>query len=187
MEIIDTFPIWTLAAVIFGLRVVDVSLGTVRTLSVVQGWVPLAMALGFTEILVWVTAISHVITNISQHPYLPFAYAGGFAVGNAVGITLERRLALGNVAVRLITEYGEQVTKALGDLSHVVTSINGTGSHGPVQLLYITCQRRNLAKLIATARNIDTALFYVVERFAETSRLAPLPQPTGWRAVLKKK
>ena len=187
METLITLPAWALALMIFSLRVVDVSLGTMRTLMVVQGRVPYAVAMGFVEVLLWTTAISQVITNIGQYPLLAVAYAGGFATGNAVGITLERFLAFGTSAARIITSKGASVAARISTMAHVVTSITGSGSNGQVTLLYVTCERRILRDMITQAQAIDPHLFYVIERFSETSRLAPILQPTGWRAVLKKK
>lgn len=187
MDLFNLLPLWGIALMIFLLRIIDVSLGTIRTIAVVQGRVPFAVALGFVEIILWVTAIAQVIAHVSQHPILPIAYAGGFACGNAVGITLEKKLAIGNIAIRIITAHGKAVAHAVGAFSHVVTIIEGSGGDKPVSLIYLTCKRRTLPSVIQIAQAIDTDLFYVVERFAETSRLAPIPQPTGWRAVLKKK
>ena len=95
MILLNDMPIWLLALMIFFLRVIDVTMGTFRTLSVVQGHVKLSVVLGFLEVFIWIFAISQVITRIGEHPLLAFAFAGGFAAGNAVGITLERRIGLG--------------------------------------------------------------------------------------------
>ncbi len=83
----------------------DVSLGTLRTISVVHGRTRVSVVLGFFEVLVWVTAVSQVITRLDESPWLAVAYAGGFAAGNAVGIALEKRLKLGSVVVRIITAH----------------------------------------------------------------------------------
>ena len=63
MECIATVPIWLLAVIIFLLRTVDVSMGTVRTLAIVEGRLVASTALGFFEVLVWIVAISQVITR----------------------------------------------------------------------------------------------------------------------------
>src|SRR3989304_8159894 len=61
MGFLETLPIWFLAGLIFSLRIFDVSLSTMRTISVVTGRIRFSVFLGFVEILVWVTAISQVI------------------------------------------------------------------------------------------------------------------------------
>ena len=183
----DTDSVGVLAATIFVLRICDVSLGTLRTISVVNGRLRLSVALGFFEILLWVTAISQVILRVTEHPVLVIAYAGGFATGNAVGILLERRLALGTCVVRLISKQGEAVASILASFGKVVGVFQSELGGEQARLVFATLTRRELPKAVAKAREIDPALFYVVERFSEASHLTPLPAATGWRAVLKKK
>lgn len=187
MSFLDTLHPALLALLIVGLRIFDVSLGTLRTLSVVQGRSRISVAVGFIEVLVWVTAVSQVVTKIHVYPWLAVAYAGGFALGNAGGIWLERRLALGTTAIRLITTRGREVVDITGKYGHVITQLASGPADDPHVLIYATCRRRALPALLKEARDEDPELFYVIERFAETSALDPLPEPTGWRAFFKKK
>lgn len=60
MEFTQGLGVGVIAVLIFTLRVCDVSLGTLRTISVVNGRLALSVILGFCEILLWVTAVSHV-------------------------------------------------------------------------------------------------------------------------------
>lgn len=193
MEFLQAMPVWTIAILIFGLRVVDVSLGTLRTISVVHGRITVSMLVGFFEILIWITAVSQVVLRVQEQPMLIVAYAGGFAVGNACGIALERRLAFGSCVVRMISGVERQgaertsLADRLRALGQVVTTFRGEGRDGPRTLLFTTCPRRDLERIVATATAADPALFYTVERFTQADHATPLPHPTGWRAVLKKK
>ena len=187
MTFID-LPVGALAILVFLLRIVDVSLGTIRTLAVVHGRVPLAVMLGFIEVSIWVLAVGQVVTRLGDRPWLVLAFAAGFAVGNAVGIWLERRLAIGVAVVRMITnESPDQLRRAVEPLVTGFTSFRGDGTDGPRTLVYVSCPRRCLPSLLRAARAVDAELFYVVERFSELGGLGPLPHATGWRAVLKKK
>ncbi len=56
--------IFTMIFVFFA-RILDVSLGTLRILLIARGYKYIAPALGFAEILVWLTAISQVLQNLS--------------------------------------------------------------------------------------------------------------------------
>jgi uncharacterized protein YebE (UPF0316 family) len=188
MDFIDGVPLWLVAASIFSLRIVDVSLGTIRTLFVVQGRLIVAVMIGFVEVLVWVTAVSQVIVRINDSPLLVLAFAGGFATGNAVGILLERRLAIGTCVLRMIAdENGEAIAAALRSRGLVVTTFDGEGQDGACKLVHTSFPRRDLQSMIRLAKGIEPGLFYVVDRFSQTGPVGPLPHPTGWRAVLKKK
>ena len=188
MPFFATFPVWAVAVLVFSLRIVDVTIGTMRTIMVVSGRVTLAVVLGFFELLIWATAVSQVILMVPDHPILLVPYAAGFAAGNAVGILLERRLALGSCVVRMLTERkGVEISRTLNAIGHHVTAFIGEGVGGPRTLVYATCARRQLPVLLDAAQRIDPTLFYSVERFSETGGVAPVMPPTGWRSVLKKK
>jgi uncharacterized protein YebE (UPF0316 family) len=187
MEQLFIDNIYIAAALIFALRVVDVSLGTVRTISIVNGRVTLAVLLGFFEVLIWITAISQVMVGVSKSPVLLVAYAGGFASGNGVGIFLERRLAMGTQLIKLFTRRGDAVARELRNAGRTVTSVRGEGRDGPVEILHIVTPRRLTREVIELARKVDTELFYVIEPVAGWSRRVPISNPTGWRAVVKKK
>ena len=92
MEWIASIPVWLLCLLIFGLRVCDVTLGTVRTVAIVKGYLSAAVVLGFFEVLIWILAVSQVIVRINESIFLGIAFAGGFAAGNAVGILVERHV-----------------------------------------------------------------------------------------------
>ncbi|HHE40579.1 MAG TPA: hypothetical protein ENL10_03660, partial [Candidatus Cloacimonetes bacterium] len=81
-----------LPLLIFISRIFDVSLGTLRIIFVNRGMRYLAPIIGFFEVLIWLIVIGQVmqnLTNITNY----IAYAGGFAMGNFVGIFLEQKLA----------------------------------------------------------------------------------------------
>lgn len=181
------FSVWALAGIIFFLRILDVSLGTMRTITVVNGRLRLSVFLGFFEVLLWITAVSQVILRVRQHPMLIFAYATGFAAGNAVGILLERKLALGRCVVRMISKDGEGIARAIAPFGQVLGVFSSEANGAQTRLVFATLPRKNLPEAVRRARELDPRVFYVVERFSETSHLAPLPHPSGWRAVFKKK
>jgi uncharacterized protein YebE (UPF0316 family) len=180
-------PVWILAALIFASRVVDVSLGTMRTIMVVNGRLRLSVVLGFLEVGVWLTAVSQVILRVREHPILVVAYAAGFAVGNAVGIVLERKLAFGQCVVRMISTKGKAIAEGLTSLGRVLGVFQSEINGAPSRLVFASMARRNLPAAVRVAKDIDPDVFCVVDRFAETNHITPFPHPTGWRAILKKK
>jgi uncharacterized protein YebE (UPF0316 family) len=184
---LDGLPVWALAGLVFSLRVGDVSLGTVRTIFVVHGRIRLSVALGFFEVLLWITAVSQVILRLRESPLLVVAYAGGFAAGNAVGILLERRLALGQCVVRVISPRGDEVARVLSSLGRVRGIFRSEDEDASRSLVFATLPRSALPEAIRGVKAVDPDVFYVVDRFSQTNGRSPLPRPTGWRAVLKMK
>ncbi len=190
MNWLSEMSTWEMASLIFLLRVCDVSMGTLRTISVVQGKLAFSVVLGFFEVILWVLGVSQVITGLQDSPVLAVAYATGFATGNGAGILIERRLAMGSVVIRIIsTSSGPQIASDLRQLGQRLTTFQGQGRDGPVTLVYITCTRRQLPHLLAKARTTDPKLFYTVEPLRDWSSglLTPLPYATGWRSIFKAK
>lgn len=188
--IFDWYVLLTGLAV-FAARVTDVTLGTVRTLSIVHGRMRLAFVLGFVEISIWLVVISTVVGKIAEEPVLGAFYALGFASGNVFGIWLERKIAHGNLILRVISQSdsGREVAAMLREAGHAVTVFHGEGAAGPVMELYIVCRRRDLKPILASIRTLDPDPFYVTETAGEVNRiLRPmLPRRTGWRSVGKRK
>lgn len=168
-------------------RIADVSIGTLRTVFVIQGYRSLSLVLGFFEILIWVFIVSQVVQNLQQPAYA-VSYAVGFALGNYVGMTLETWLAFGEQVVRVFTRDGHKIAAQLRSEGFRVTVFPGEGRDGPVQMLLIEIPRRKTRDIILFSREIDPKCFYIIDdvRQAVTAMML-LPQPTGWRAILKKK
>lgn len=190
MDWLAQIPVWALAPAIYFARIADVSIGTLRTISVVQGRVRLSVFLGFFEVLIWAMAVTQVIARLHESPVLLVAYAAGFATGNAIGIALDRRLALGNAVLRLITHAdGAALASLLRAHGQVVTTFAGQGRDGPVCLLYMVCARKKIPAILADARAADPDIFFVAEpvqsmRGALTTIRA---HDTGFATVFKKK
>jgi uncharacterized protein YebE (UPF0316 family) len=188
MGFFENLPVWLLAVLIFGLRIVDVSLGTVRIIAVVQGWIKASVLLGFVEVLVWLAAASQVIVRIEDSPVLLLAFAAGYAAGNGAGILIERALALGTCVVRIIScQRGEEIAAMVRAGGHRATTFQGRGRDGPRTLVYVICSRRELGRLVRKAREVDPGLFYAVERAVEASTVPALVQVNGWRWAARKK
>jgi uncharacterized protein YebE (UPF0316 family) len=175
---------------VFLARVFDVTLGTLRTISTVQGRTRTAFALGFFEITMWLVVISTVISEVTSKPVLGFFYALGFSTGNVVGILVEQRLALGRAVVRVIsTTHGREIANRIRELGHRVTSFAGEEPQGPVNLLFVVCLRKQVPVVVAALRAIEPEAFYTVDMLGPTGRATrPIMQPaTGWRALIKRK
>lgn len=177
-----------ISLLIFLARICDVGLGTLRSVAVINGRRGTAWCLGFFEVLVWVYAVSKVISQIHVSPLYAVAFALGAATGSYLGVTVERYIAYGEQVVRIFTRKGVEVAAALREQGFRVTEIDGRGMSGPVELLFIEVRRRQAMSVAAIARQIDSECYYIVDDIRMTSSAYVRHfQPTGWRAILKKK
>ncbi len=179
-----------LGLLVFLARAVDVSLGTMRTIFMVQGRSRLAFLLGFCEIVVWLAVVTTVVQNVRATPLLGVFFALGFATGNVVGIAVERKLALGTLALKVFTRTaGESLAARLRRDGLRVTAFEGRGMRGPVTELYIVCRRRSVREILEIVRAEDPDAFYVTETARDVGRpLEPLPATAAsWLGAVKKK
>jgi uncharacterized protein YebE (UPF0316 family) len=178
MEVLADDP-GLLAIAIFVARILDVSLGTLRTILVFRGLRFLSATIGFFEVLIWLAAVAHVIRNLDTW-YLALAYAGGFAMGNAVGIWIESKLAMGLELVRAISRDPEvQLAHRLRDDGVQVITLNGRGDDGEaVEVLFLVERRRRVGRLLKRIQSADPEAVCTtsdVKRHFVPSSLAPLP------------
>src|SRR5688500_16666112 len=80
---------YIIALLIFGLRLIDVSIGTVRVIYTIRGNRLASFLLGVVESGVWIFAISKAFVHV-DHPASMIGWAFGFGAGVALGITLEQ-------------------------------------------------------------------------------------------------
>ncbi|HMN95558.1 MAG TPA: DUF5698 domain-containing protein [Phycisphaerales bacterium] len=169
-------------------RIADVSLGTLRTVSVIHGRRATAWSLGFVEVLIWVLVVSAVIGQVQQNLAYGIAYALGFATGNYIGITIEQYFAYGHQVLRVFTRQGPQMCSQLRDDGLRVTSFDGEGRDGPVQMLFIETQRKTAKEILRKARSIDPTCFYIVDdiRVASASKPGAGSMPELTKALKRK-
>lgn len=175
---------------VFLIRIVDVSLGTLRTISTVQGRTRTAFLLGFVEVSMWLAVIAAIVNRVAERPVLGVFYALGFSTGNVVGILLERKLAFGHAVLRVFAqEDGRRLAEAIRSAGHPVTCFDGVGGSGPVTEVCAVSRRKDIPKLISIVSRITPEAFYVTEPVGAVrmNRRPTMQPPTGWRAVLKKK
>ena len=171
----QVLSVMILALLIFFARVTDVTIGTMRIIFVSRGFRFIAACAGFFEILIWLFALSQIMANLdSWINYV--AYAGGFAVGNFIGITIEQKLALGYLVVRIIAQ--RDGTTLEGDLrkaNFVVTSVDADGGRGPVKILFTIVKRSTLPQVVGLIKSTNPLAYYTVEDLRSVSSPGPLP------------
>jgi uncharacterized protein YebE (UPF0316 family) len=151
------------ALLIFSMRVADVSIGTVRIVTLVQGRRFLAGGLGFFESLIWILAASQVIGNLDD-PVRIVGYAGGFAAGTVLGSTIERWIGMGKALVRVVAEvHDPPVASRLRELGFGATVLNAEGLEGPVRLTFTVIPRRRTKEVLGVIRAINPDAFVTVE------------------------
>lgn len=150
-------------AVIFVLRVTDVSMATVRTLLIVRNAKLLVPLIGFFEVMIWIFAVGTVVQNLAS-PWHVVGYAGGFAMGNVVGLIIEERMALGLATVwTMVRGGGPALAGTLRGLGFGVTELDGRGRDGAVEVLCSVIPRRQVAPYVKTVDHEAPTSFVIVD------------------------
>jgi uncharacterized protein YebE (UPF0316 family) len=154
---------------IFVARVADVSINTLRFMFMMNGKKNIVPILGFFEALIWLLAIGQIIQNI-DNPLSYLAYAGGFATGTYVGMTLDEKLALGRVLVRVITPQPlPTLLEFMKENDYRFTNVGGEGRFGKVNLLFTVMKRDQLQEFISMVKTCDEKAFYTIESVKRVS------------------
>lgn len=148
---------------IFCMRIVDVSLSTVRMLLSVRGYKHLAPLIGFFEVTMWILAVGNAIKHLNSPLHL-IGYAGGFATGTFVGLMIEEKMALGMASVRVVSRYGGvELAEALRERGFGVTEFAGQGREGHVEVVDAVLRRRDLPVLLKEVDVWDPDAFVTVQ------------------------
>ncbi|MEA2063048.1 MAG: DUF2179 domain-containing protein [Gemmatimonadota bacterium] len=171
------------------LRITDVSIGTMRIVFVIRGRRLIAAMLGFFEVIVWLSAISAILSHITDWLNV-VAYALGFALGNLVGMLIEAKMAVGQEAIRFISpEEGERITRTLRGKGFGVTEIVASGREGPVGLGLVVVPRKKVPKLMEVITGVDPGAVVTIEDVRHSNVVEYQRRMGGrpWRRWLKKK
>lgn len=157
-------PQFLLSAVfIFFLRVTDQSLDTMRVLFIMRGRKGVAWVLGFFQALVFVTAISSVLSHL-DNPANLVGYAAGFATGGVVGMWIEEKLAVGYSHIRIISSSrGAAIAEKLRAEGFAVTEMSARGKDGMVSLINCSVLRKHTRRVGQVVREVDESAFMTTE------------------------
>jgi len=155
---------WVIMPVlIFVARVCDVSIGTARIILLSKGKRYLAPLLAFVEIIIWLLAIRQVFLNLTNIACL-VGFAGGFSLGNYVGILIEEKLAIGIQVIRVITRKdATSLVSFLSEKGYGVTSVEGQGTTGKVDIIYTIAKRAEIPKVLEIIKQFNPKAFYTIE------------------------
>lgn len=148
---------------IFFVRILDVSLGTIRTMFVVRGKKLISSMIGFFEILVWFLVVKEALQTESNSIFIAISYSLGFATGNYIGALLSDKLITGNVSVQVFTN-NNNLEKILREHDYGVSSVVYTGyeEEAHKHMLFINVDKKKEKALRELIKKNDKEAFIIV-------------------------
>lgn len=167
-------PAWVLPASIFLTLTLNNAIDTLRVLALARGFRIGAWLAGFTQSILFVTAVAGLLTNL-ENPWNLAAFAAGVAFGSVLGIVIEARLAPGHRLVRIVSpRSGTAIAEALRQEGWGATEFPARGQDGTVTLIWCHVHRRQAEAVIERVLALDPEAFITAQ---------PVRQYVGgWRA-----
>ncbi len=169
-ELLQTFPAWAFALTIFVLRVIDMSLGTLRFLVSVRGKKTVSWVLGFFQSIIFVLAITSVLSSLDNILNI-ISYAAGYATGGVLGVWLEEWMAIGYVRVQVVSSLrGAELAERLRAEGFAVTEVSARGKDGMVSLLNVAVLRKRVSLAADIILEVDEEAFVTTEEMRAVRR-----------------
>ncbi len=151
------------ALFIFALRVIGITISTVRVLIMMRGKKAAAFVAGFFEVLTYVVAIAEVVNNL-DNVWNVLGYCLGFSVGTLLGMMVDERTATGFTNIRIISRYKAQsIIEAIHEAGHGATVGWGHGRGGTVGMIVAVVRRKETYLICDIVETIDPNAFITIE------------------------
>ncbi len=147
---------------VFAMRVIDMSLDTLRLLFVMRGRRMLAGVIGAVQAAVFILAVSAVLRGPLNF-WTVLGYAGGFGCGIILGMLVEDKLALGHNMVDVYTmNKGKEITGALREKGYAVTEFSARGKDGSLRVIQCIVSRKDVNTVKEIIEKADPGAFLTI-------------------------
>lgn len=150
---------------IFAARIIDVSLGTIRTVFFVKGKTIEPFIIAFFEVLIWYAVAREALNASGNTILIGISYALGYATGTFIGSKLSKILVKGVVGVQVvIKENVDELIKELRNNGFGISVIELKKDYEGQNkdMLYIQVNNDKLKELTKIIKNYDENAFMVV-------------------------
>ena len=147
---------------IFCARLIDVSLGTIRTVYTVKNKHIIASIIGLIEVIIWFLVVQEALNSTSNNFFIAFSYSIGFAVGTYIGGILSNKLINTKLGVQvIINKNDDKILDIIRHEGYAVSVINLVNNDNKY-MLYIQVDSKKYQHLIKLINSIDKKAFIVV-------------------------
>jgi len=159
----ELFSWVVLPLIIFVARIFDQTVGTIRLIFAAKGFKSIVPILGFFEVLIWIVIVAQVMQHL-DNVLCYIAYAGGFAMGNYIGMLVEEKLSLGTVLIRVIPKKDTtELIEYLRANNFGVTAVDVEGRSGKIKMLFSIIKRKQAREVIDIINRYNPNAFYTIE------------------------
>ena len=145
---------------IFISRIIDVSLGTLRTMFVVKGNKIVSSLIAFVEVFIWFYAARAALVNFDNSIIVAISYSLGYATGTYLGTLLNEILIDGFYNIEVISS---KITVA--DILKIKKQNYGLSVVKTIDnklIVYLSISKKRYKECIKLIKSIDKDSFIVV-------------------------
>lgn len=150
---------------IFAARIIDVSLGTLRTVFFVKGKTLEPFIIAFFEVLIWYAVAREALITEGNTVLIAISYALGYATGTFIGSKLSNILVKGVVGVQIVVkENSDKLISVLRKKGYAISIIELKNDYEGKNkdMLYIQVNNKKLKELTNIVKKYDESAFIVV-------------------------
>ena len=147
---------------VFFVRILDVTLGTLRTILTVKWKTIQASMIGFCEVLVWFVVVKEALNTDVDSIWIAVFYSAGFATGTFLGGKLSQKFIQGNSTIQVITK-NRKIIDVISGSGYGVTVIDAKGyNNSKKYMLVIEVDNKNIPDIKEIIKKLDKHAFIVV-------------------------
>lgn len=155
--------IFILCIKIFLVRILDVSLGTLRTIITIKGKAVVASVVGFIEVFIWFLIVREALNTDVTSIWVAISYSLGFATGTYIGSILSSRFIKGNFGLQVITDdYSIVDVIRKNGYGVSVLDVEGHNKEAEKYMLLIEITNDKLHSIRNLIKSLDPNAFIVV-------------------------
>ena len=145
---------------IFIARILDVSIGVIRTVELVKDNTYRAVILAFFEVFIWFLVAREALTSTDLNLIVAIFYSLGYAFGTLLGSYLSKKLIKGSVGVQVISSsFNKNSINKIKKEGYGVSSLNLDNNN---KMLIIEVDKKRVKELLRIINKIDNKSFITV-------------------------
>jgi len=159
-----TTAIWFVCLEILFGRMIDVTLGTIRSVLTIKEKPYYAALIGVFEATIWFIVVRQALSVGAGGILVCLSYATGFAIGTLVGGQLSKLLIKGNVMLQIVTD-SEEMISAIREAGFgaSVVNVNSSAYSDEKFMLFCDIDKSRLEELKKLAHEFDDRVFIMVQ------------------------
>jgi len=140
------------------IQIVYVALNSLRMVLMIKGWKFVASLISMLEISIYILGLT-IVLNLMDTPLGIIVYSASYGIGILIGIYLEEKIAIGYIALQIVTDQTKEMSQVLRAHKFGVTSWIGEGANGPRTILLLFAKRKEYRALIKIIKEVDEHAF----------------------------